>query len=171
VPLGPKLKFKLAFRTAIDPFSVGADFFLAGVKQASDTPSYGQGIGGYAKRVGADHANGFTDTMIGGAALPAVLHQDPRYFYQGTGSKKSRVLHALSGPFIAKGDNGHWQPNFSSVGGYLASGGIANTYYPERNRGTAVVFSIALVDAGATMVADVIQEFIPRNMGAKAKGQ
>lgn len=110
VPMGPKLKFKLAFRTAIDPFSIGADFFLAGVKQASDTPSYGQGIGGYAKRVGADYANGFTDIMIGGAALPALLHQDPRYFYQGTGSKKSRVLHALSGPFIAKGDNGHWQP-------------------------------------------------------------
>jgi hypothetical protein len=171
VPLGSKLKFKLAFRTAIDPFSIGADFFLAGVKQASDTPSYGQGTLGYAKRVGADYANGFTDIMIGGAALPALLHQDPRYFYQGTGSKKSRVLHALSGPFIAKGDNGHWQPNFSSVGGYLASGAIANTYYPERNRGTAVVFSIALVDAGATMVADVIQEFIPRNMGAKAKGQ
>ena len=171
VPLDSKLKFKLAFRTAIDPFSIGADFFLAGVKQASDTPSYGQGTLGYAKRVGADYANGFTDIMIGGAALPALLHQDPRYFYQGTGSKKSRVLHALSGPFIAKGDNGHWQPNFSSVGGYLASGAIANTYYPERNRGTAVVFSIALVDAGATMVADVIQEFIPRNMGAKAKGQ
>jgi hypothetical protein len=171
VPLGSKLKFKLAFRTAIDPFSIGADFFLAGVKQADNSPSYGQGFQGYAKRVGADYANGFTDIMIGGALLPSVLHQDPRYFYQGTGSKKSRVLHALSGPFMAKGDNGHWQPNYSSVGGYLSSGAIANTYYPGRNRGTAVVFSIALVDAGATMVADVIQEFIPRNMGAKAKGQ
>jgi hypothetical protein len=103
VPLGSKLKFKLAFRTAIDPFSIGADFFLAGVKQASDTPSYGQGTLGYAKRVGADYANGFTDIMIGGAALPALLHQDPRYFYQGTGSKKSRVLHALFGPVYRQG--------------------------------------------------------------------
>jgi hypothetical protein len=109
--------------------------------------------------------------MIGGAVLPTVLHQDPRYFYQGTGSKRSRILHALSGPFICKGDNGNWQPNFSSVGGYLASGSLANIYYPAKNRGTAVVFSTALIDAGGTMVADVIQEFIPRNMGAKAKGQ
>jgi len=106
VSLGSKLKFKLAFRTAIDPFSIGADFFLAGVKQADNTPSYGQGFQGYAKRVGADYANGFTDIMIGGAVLPSVLHQDPRYFYQGTGSKRSRVLHALSGPFIAMG--GQW---------------------------------------------------------------
>jgi hypothetical protein len=170
VPLSAKLKFKLAFRTAIDPFSFGADVFLAGVRQASDSPRYGQGVEGFAQRFGSDYASGFTDIMIGGAVLPTVLHQDPRYFYQGTGSKKSRVLHALSGPFVAKGDNGHWQPNFSSVGGYLASGAIANTYYPDRNRGTAVVFSIALVDAGGTMVADVIQEFIPRKPGAQAKG-
>lgn len=170
VPLSAKLKFKLALRTAIDPFSIGADVFLAGVKQANDSPRYGQGVQGFAQRFGSDYANGFTDIMIGGAVLPSVLHQDPRYFYKGNGSKKSRALHALAGPFIAKGNNGHWQPNFSSVGGYLASGAIANTYYPARNRGTAVVFSIALVDTGATMVADVIQEFIPRNMGAKAKG-
>jgi hypothetical protein len=171
VPLSPELKFKLAFRTAIDPFSFGADAFLAGVKQANNSPRYGQGVKGYAQRFGSDYTNGFTEIMIGGAVLPTVLRQDPRYFYKGTGSKKSRVLHALSGPFIAKGDNGRWQPNYSSVGGYLSSGAIANTYYPDRNRGTAVVFSTALVDAGGTMVADVIQEFIPRNMGAKTKGQ
>jgi hypothetical protein len=70
VPLGSKLKFKLAFRTAIDPFSIGADFFLAGVKQADNSPSYGQGFQGYAKRVGADYANGFTDIMIGGLCCP-----------------------------------------------------------------------------------------------------
>jgi len=171
VPLTAKLKFKLAFRTAIDPFSIGADTFLAGIKQADDTPRYGEGVQGFAKRAGANFASGSTDIMIGGAVLPTLLHQDPRYFYQGTGSKKSRVLHALSGPFITKGDNRHWQPNFSSVGGDLASGAIANTYYPSSNRGTAVVFSIALVDCAGTMAADVIQEFIPRNMGAKTKGQ
>ena len=33
--------------------------------------------------------------MIGGAILPSLLHQDPRYFYQGSGTKKSRALHAL----------------------------------------------------------------------------
>jgi hypothetical protein len=171
VPLTPKLKFKLAFRTAIDPVSIGADAFLAGVRQANNTPHYGQGVEGYAERFGSDYTNGFTEIMLGGAVLPTVLHQDPRYFYKGTGSTQSRVLHALSGPFICKGDNGRWQPNFSTVGADLASGGIANTYYPRRNRGTSVVFSIALIEAGGTMAADVVQEFIPRNLGAKAKGQ
>jgi hypothetical protein len=65
--------------------------------------------------------------MIGGAILPSVLHQGPRYFYQGTGTKKSRALHALSTPFICKGDNGRWRPNYSGLGGYLASGAPSPT--------------------------------------------
>lgn len=49
--------------------------------------------------------------MIGGAILPLLLHQDPRYFYQGTGTTKSRILQAISGPFVCRGDNGGLQPN------------------------------------------------------------
>lgn len=169
VPLNPRLKFKLAYRTMIDPFFFGADALLAAIDQARDTPAYGQGFQGYAKRVGANYANGTTDIMIGAAVLPTVLHQDPRYFYRGTGSKKSRALHALSGPLIAMGDNGNRQPNFSRVGGCLASGAIANLYYPEKNRGTGLMFSIALINLGGAMAADLIQEFIPRNLGANAK--
>ena len=80
--------------------------------------------------------------------LPSLLHQDPRYFYQGTGTKKSRILHAISNPFICKGDNGRWQPNYSSVGGDLASGAISNLYYPASNRGVGLVFGNALITTG-----------------------
>ena len=57
--------------------------------------------------------------LIGNAILPSLLHQDPRYFYQGTGTKKSRALHAMLAPFICKGDNGKSQPNYSKWGGSL----------------------------------------------------
>ena len=40
---------------------------------------------------GAAYADGVTDIMFGGAILPSLLHQDPRYFYQGTGTVKSRM--------------------------------------------------------------------------------
>jgi hypothetical protein len=76
--------------------------------------------------------------MIGGAILPSLLHQDPRYFYQGTGTKKSRALHALSNSFVCKGDNGRRQPNYSSIGGDLASAAISNAYYPASNRGVGL---------------------------------
>src|SRR5579883_3355982 len=49
----------------------------------------------------------------------ALLKQDPRYFYRGKGSKASRFFYALASSVICKGDNGRWQPNYSSVMGNL----------------------------------------------------
>jgi hypothetical protein len=113
----------------------------------------------------------FTDIMVGGVILPSILHQDPRYFYQGAGTNKSRVLHALSYPFICRGDNGHLQPNYSSMGGYLASGAIANAYYPASNRGPGLVLNTALVDIGASMANGLLQEFVLRKLTPAARNR
>ena len=160
VPLTPKLKFRLAFRTATDPVTFLGTGFLAGMDQAADKFDYQQGAKGYFQRFGARYANLLTNVMVGGAVLPSILQQDPRYYYQGTGTTESRILHALSYPFICRGDNGHLQPNYSSLGGYLASGAISNAYYPESNRGAKLVFSTALADISGTMVNALLAEFL-----------
>jgi hypothetical protein len=171
VPLTSKLKFRLALKTAADPITFAGSAFIAAVDQASDTPDYQQGLKGYGQRFGANYANGLTDIMIAGAILPSVLHQDPRYFYRGTGTTKSRIIYALRTPFICKGDNGHWQPNFSAMGGYLASGAIANTYYPNSNRGPGLVFSTFGINVAADMANGVLQEFVLRRITPSAKNQ
>ena len=148
VPLGAKLKYKLAFKAITDPVNVVAAAFVGALDQASDAPDYHQGWAGYGQRVGAIYANGASDILIGGAVLPSLLHQDPRYFYQGTGTKKSRALHALESPFLCKGDNGREQVNYSSIGGDLASGALSNLYYPDSNRGAGLVFSNAAGNDG-----------------------
>jgi len=171
VPLTSKLKFKLALRTTMDPITFLGSAFVAGMDQAADKFDYQQGAKGYAQRFGASYANGLTDIMVGGAILPSILHQDPRFFYQGTGTKKSRLLHAISYPIICMGDNGHLQANYSSLGGFLASGAIANAYYPESNRGPGLVFSTALVDIGANMANGLLQEFVLRRFTPAANKQ
>jgi Carboxypeptidase regulatory-like domain len=171
VPLTAKLKFRLALKTSMDPVTIAGSAFIAAVDQAGDTPDYQQGLKGYGQRFGANYANGLTDIMIGGAILPSILHQDPRYFYQGTGTTKSRTIHALSTPFICKGDNGRWQFNISSLGGYLASGAISNAYYPESNRGPGLVFSTFGIDIAADMANGVIQEFVLRKLTPSAKNR
>jgi len=171
VPLTTKLKFRLALRTTTDPITFVGVAFISAIDQAADTPSYQQGLKGYGQRFGANYANGLTDIIIGGAVLPSILHQDPRYFYQGTGTNKSRTIHALSTPFICKGDNGRWQPNFSSLGGYLASGAIAETYYPEKDRGPGLVFGTMGIDIAANMANGLIQEFLLRKLTPSAKNQ
>ena len=91
VPLTAKLKFRLATKVLVDPVTIIGVAAFAGINQAADNPNYGQGAKGYAERFGAGYADGAIDIMVGGAILPSLLHQDPRYFYQGTGTNKSRA--------------------------------------------------------------------------------
>ena len=164
VPMPAKLKFKLAFKVAVDPVSFAAAAFLGTVDQASDSPDYPQGWGGFGERVGARYADGFTDIMFGGAILPALLHQDPRYYYQGTGTTSSRLKHALAYPFICKGDNGKLQPNYSTIGGDLISAGLSNLYYPPSNRGVGLVFTNLAIGTAERGLSTVLQEFVLRRL-------
>ena len=170
-PLTAKLKFRLATKVLVDPVTIIGVATFAGINQAADNPNYGQGAKGYAERFGAGYADGAIDIMVGGAILPSLLHQDPRYFYQGTGTNKSRALHALSSPFVCRGDNGRLQPNYSTIGGDLASAALANVYYPESNRGPGLFLGNFFIATGQRALANVAQEFILRKLTPKAKNQ
>jgi hypothetical protein len=166
-PLTSKQKFQLALRTSVDPVTFLGAGAIAGIQQWDDDFSeYGQGAEGYAKRYGANYADGFIGVMIGGAILPSILHQDPRYFYKGTGSIRSRALYALSTVVICRGDNGQWQPNYSNVLGTLAAGGISNAYYPANDRGFQLTIENSLVGLAAGGGAALLQEFLFRKMSS-----
>jgi hypothetical protein len=163
-PLPSKLKFRLAWKSSVDPFTLLAIGAVAGAEQAGNQwRGYGQGAEGYAKRYGASYADVAGGTFIGGAVLPSLLKQDPRYFYQGRGTKRSRLLHALASSVICRGDNGKLEPNYSNIGGAFAAGGLANLYAaPGSRSGGRLLVSTALVRLGETAVAGVFQEFFIR---------
>jgi hypothetical protein len=171
VPLSSKQKFDLAWKTVIDPVNFAITGLVAGVEQANNNFSgYGQGAAGYGKRYGAAYADGFFGTMIGSAILPSVLKQDPRYFYKGMGSTKSRILYAIAMSVVCKGDNGHWQANYSAILGGLAAGGISNLYYPASSRdGVGLTFENAAIGTAATAAANILQEFVVRRLTPKAR--
>lgn len=169
VPLTPGQKFQLAWKTEINPVTWAVTGAIAGAEQAENTfAGYGQGAQGYAKRFGANYADGFIGNMIGGAILPSVLKQDPRYFYKGTGSVMSRALYAIANSVICKGDNGHWQPNYSGIVGGLAAGGISNLYYPASDRnGITLTFENTMIGTGEGAVQNLFQEFVVRHLTPK----
>jgi hypothetical protein len=162
VPLSTKLKFKLAMRVSADPVTLVGIGLFAGMQQAGSTPNYVEGAKGYGQRFGAAGAGAFSDILIGGAVLPSLLHQDPRYFYQGTGTTSSRLKHALLSPFICRGDNGRPQVNVSTLGGDLAASALTQAYYPDSNRGARFVLGDFGIDTGERMLSSVIQEFVLR---------
>jgi hypothetical protein len=159
-PLSSKLKFQLAFKALTDPVTFLGFAVNAGIYQATDYPSYQQGVAGYAERLGATFAGGYTNILVGNAIMPALLHQDPRYFYQGTGTSKSRLWHAVSSAFITRGDDGRREINYSNIIGDVASGAVSNAYYPSQDRGFGLVVRGALVGTCGRMIEGVAQEFV-----------
>lgn len=169
-PLNTRQKFELAWKSTLDPVTFGITGAIAGAQQATNAFSgYGQGAQGYGKRYGASYADIVTGTFIGGAILPSMLKQDPRYYYKGSGTSRSRFWSAISQTFICKGDNGKWQFNYSGILGSLASGGISNAYYPDSDRGAGLTFENFGIGIGATAGVNLLQEFVLRKLTPHAQ--
>jgi hypothetical protein len=166
LPLTAKQKFELFWKSRLDPVQFGVVALTAGVQQArNDYSAFGLGAGGYAKRYAAAYGNVLTRGVITRVVLPSLLKQDPRYFYKGTGSTKSRIGYAISRAVMRKGDNGHWQPNYSEIFGSLASGGLSNLYYPAQDRkGVRLTFENIAIGIGGDAVGHLAQEFLLRKL-------
>jgi hypothetical protein len=160
-PLTTKQKYYLSWKLGIDPAYILTAAGVAGVQQArNEFSGYGQGAQGYAKRFGATFADFTMSNLLGNAVFPALFKQDPRYFYKGSGTTKSRTLYALANAVICKGDNGHWQANYSGILGSLVAGGISNAYYPASDRGAGLTFENTAIGIGGTAILNLLKEFV-----------
>jgi hypothetical protein len=170
-PLTPTQKWELTWKSSIDPLTFVIVGGFAGIQQANNTiPEWGQGAAGYGKRYGTTYANVAIGNLLGGAVFPILFKQDPRYFYKGVGTKKSRALYALSTAVIARGDNGKWQPAYAGILAELAAGGISNAYYPAAERqGVGLTFGNAALGIAFTGVGNFCQEFFFRKASSHAK--
>jgi hypothetical protein len=160
-PMGAKQKFQLSFRSIIDPVPLVTAAGMAGLQQYRNTyPAYGGGIEGYGKRYGANLADNVTGILLSKGVYPSIFHQDPRYFYKGTGSIRSRVLYAISAAVVARGDDGRWKPNYSQVLGTFSAAGISNLYYPASDRGASLVLFNSLAGTGQSALKNLLREFV-----------
>ncbi|MBV9504690.1 MAG: hypothetical protein JO323_06755 [Acidobacteriia bacterium] len=160
-PISAGEKFKIAVADSFDRGSVILAAAFAGKGQlANENPSFGQGVGGYARYFAA----GYSDVVIGNfmteAIYPALLHQDPRYFRRGTGTGISRLGYAVGQIFWTHKDSGGSQFNYSEVLGNATAAAISNAYYPDnRTAGNAV--SKLSVQLGIDMASNILKEFWP----------
>ena len=163
VSLTRKEKMALAFRSSIDPITFATAFVVAGLHEGlDDDPGFNWGAEGYFQRSGAAYLDAFDGTMIGNGILPAILHQDPRYFRLGHGTTKHRLLYSMATTVICKHDNtGKWEPNYSNVAGNIISGAISNLYYPSSNSGIGETIGNGMVVTAEGTVGSVFQEFWP----------
>lgn len=155
-------KFRLFVQGTTDPFTVTLTAFTAGVQQANnDLSGYGQGAAGYGKRLGAaladETSSGFFRTYL----FPSVLHQDPRYFREGSGVFKQRLAHAIIRPVVTRKDSGGRAFNWSGLLGLIAASSLSNAYYPPENRGVELTFKRVATAIPFDVVDHLMDEFGP----------
>jgi hypothetical protein len=166
-----KQKFSLAVRGTFDPVAMIGAGFAAGIEQANNSfAGYGQGASGYGKRYAAKFVDGRSSDLLTHAVFPTLLHQDPRYYYQGSGSFKSRLIHAVGSAFVTRGDGGHTEPNYSYLLGDVCSAALSNLYYPEANRGAHLVFTNAAVGLAGRVGGNLIREFLAKRLTTNVTG-
>jgi hypothetical protein len=150
------------FNDTTDPFTISYIGFTAGLAQANnDLAGYGQGASGYAKRFGAGVADESASSFFRTFLFPSLLHQDPRYFRRGSGPWKLRFAHALIRPVITNTDSQRKAFNWSGLLGGLAASALANTYYPEEERGMGKTLSRVAIGIPSSVIDHLIDEFGP----------
>jgi len=166
-PLTASQKFQLGWKTVFDPVPLVTTGISAGIQQARNSyPEFGQGLQGYGTRYGVQYADRLSAAFIGHVVMQSVFHQDPRYFYKGTGGIRSRALYAIATAFVCKGDNGHWQPDYSDVLGGMAAGEISSLYHPATSRPVRRLFDNVLVGFGGGAGRNLFEEFLLRKFTA-----
>lgn len=149
-PLSTKQKFVLSFKTLMDPATLAAVGITAGIQQSMNSYyQFGQGSEAYVKRFAASYGTAATNLLVTSSLAESVLHQDPRYFYSGQGTKKQRAWYAIKSAFRAKGDDGKWQPPYAGVLGAIGAAEISDLYYPgSRTQYTLIGRSLMFHFAG-----------------------
>src|SRR6201993_4517788 len=158
-PLTWKQKFSLATRGTFDPVAMIGVGFAAGIEQANNSfPGYGQGAAGYSKRYAAKFVDGRSSDFLTHAVFPALFHQDPIYYYQGSGTVKSRLAHAVSSAFVTRSDSGRTVPNYSYLLGNMCAGALSNLYSPPGNRGAHLVFTNTAIGLAGRLGTNLLRE-------------
>jgi hypothetical protein len=162
LPLSPRQKLQLFFKSETDPWPFGLALVVAGIGQAENTyPEWGQGVQGYAKRFGGAYADAFIGNFFGNAVLTSVLHEDPRYFQKGTGGFTKRFLWAAASTIWCRRDSGTWGPNYANVGGNLIGAAISRIYYPASQRTVGNTIEDGFTVSAEGIVGSEIIEFWP----------
>jgi len=155
-------KFELFLDKSISPPQILSSAAGAGISEARGTlAGYGQGGEGFGKRFGSSMATGASSHFFGTFLLPAVLHDDPRYFVMLNGGFKARVGHALRRAVVIRTDDGRETFNLPGTLGPLLAEGLANTYLPDSERTAGKTFERYGIRIGFSAANNLLKEYWP----------
>jgi hypothetical protein len=161
-PLRTSQKFRVWWRTAVDPATITIAGIEAGVGQAQNSFSgYGQGAQGYGKRFGAALADEASSGFFSNFFYSTIFKEDPRYFRVGEGSIKHRFWNSVTQEFVCHTDAGGRSFSYENVLGAFSSGALSNAYYPDSDRGFGLTMSRSGTALALGSAGGLLNEFWP----------
>jgi hypothetical protein len=160
-PITAKRKLTIAAKDSFDwPVYPTAAAFALLYQLENQNPSFGQGMKGYATRFAAAYGDQMIGNMMTEGILPAVLHEDPRYFRLGQGATGHRIKYALTRVLVTRTDSGRSTFNFAEVGGNALAVSLSNAWYPDTRTASDNAQKFAIQTATDSF-SNVLKEFWP----------
>jgi hypothetical protein len=161
-PQSAKEKFIIATEDSFDYSSLLVPAALAGYSMATnETPEFHQGAAGYSRYLWHSFADQSIENYTVEFIVPALTHEDIRYYTLGKGGFFKRTGYALSRAVITRSDAGTETFNFGEVFGAGAAAGISNLYYPTPERTFGNTAQKWGVNVGIDAATFVFKEFWP----------
>jgi len=160
--LSPGQKFELFVDNSISVHTITWAMLGSAVGQADNSPTgFGQGWDAYSKRFGADMGRQASSEFFGTFMLASALHQDPRFFAEINPPFFHAVKYSVQRVFIMRKDDGRDTIAWSQLGGPLMAEGLANIYYPDRNRTAGDTLFRYGLDLASRAGGNMLREYWP----------
>jgi hypothetical protein len=162
-PLSTREKFALAAQDSLTDYSsfVWTGILAGQAFALNSDPELGHGAAGYGRYYWRTFADGVSGAFFTEAIVPAITHEDPRYYTMGQGSFFRRTGYAISRTFVTKTDSGGNSFNWSELVGNGLEAGLSNAYYPPEERGLSQTARNWGTQMESALLNHVFQEFWP----------
>jgi hypothetical protein len=160
--LSPGQKFELFVDNSISLHTVTYAVLGSAVGQADDSPTgFGEGGDAYAKRFGSSMARQASSEFFGTFIIASALHEDPRFYAEINPPFFHAVKYSLQQVFIIRNDDGRDVVAWSHLAGPAMAEGLANAYWPDRNRTVGDTLFRYGLDLAARAGGNMLREYWP----------
>jgi hypothetical protein len=164
--LSPGGKFQLFVNNSISVHTITWAALGAAVGQANDSPTgFGQGWDAYASRFGTSMARQASGEFFGTFILASALHEDPRFYAEIHPTFMHAVKYSIQRVFITRNDDGRDVANISGLVGPAMGEGLANAYWPDRNRTVGDTLFRYGLDLASKAGGNMLREYWPTFYG------
>ena len=149
-------------RKTLCALAVVKPVFAAGFKEVlNKDPELGHGPDGFGRYYWRTATDEIAEEYLVQGVFPVLTHQDSRYYAMRQGGFWRRTRYALSRVVVIRNDEGREVFNSSEVLGAGVAAGLANLYYPSRERTASIAAQRFGLNVGFDALAYAAKEFWP----------